>query len=248
MNRSSASRAETRTFAPALAVTAAALVAGGTIPLLPPRARLAANLGAAAAALALARAGGVDRTGLGGDPADAWRGVRVGAGTAAATAMVVGAAAVLPATRELFTDARVTGAPRGRAAYEVLVRIPVATALGEELLFRGALLGAWQAAAGTPVAVAVSSLAFGAWHVIPALESHTHNPAGARISAGNGGRVTHVGGTIVATALAGAAFAALRLRSRSLVAPVIAHTAINQLGYLAARWAHAPAAAPLAQP
>jgi len=242
--------AATRSVSMALAVTATALTAGATIPLLPHRLRPAAGLGVTALGVGLAARGGLDAATLGLDPGATRTGTRTGAAAAAGIAAVVGAAAGLPATRGLFADARVTDASRGRAAYEVLVRIPVATALAEELLFRGVLLGAWQAAAGTPVAVTVSSLAFGVWHVLPALEAHAHNPAGARlsaraedrISAGAGGRATHVGGTILATALAGAAFAALRLRSRSIVAPVIAHAALNQLGYLAARWAHSPAA------
>jgi uncharacterized protein len=235
------SRFAPRPTATALAVTATALVAGATIPLLPRRVRPAAGLGATALGVALATRGGVGSAGLGLDPGSARTGARTGALATAGIAAVVGAAAGVPATRALFADARVTEASRARAVYEVAVRIPVATALAEELLFRGALLGAWEAAAGTPAAVVVSSLAFGVWHVLPALESHAHNPAGARISTGVGGRVTHVGGTILATAVAGAAFAALRLRSRSLVAPVMAHAAVNQAGYLVARWAHSPA-------
>ena len=248
----------TRKVPTALAVTATALAAGAAVPLLPRRVRPLVGLGATALGVGLAARGGIDAPALGLDPAAARAGLRTGAVAAAAVAAVIGTAATLPATRTLFADARVTDATPRQAAYEVLVRIPVATALAEEVLFRGALLGAWQVAAGTPTAVAVSSLTFGVWHVLPALEAHSHNPVGARLSARAddrlraraGGRVGHVGGTIVATAAAGAAFAALRLRSRSVVAPVKAHTAVNLVGYLAARWAHSPVAdaAPVAQP
>lgn len=221
----------------AIAVTGVALVAGATIPILPRRVRPAANVLAAAAALHLALRHGLDRTDLGAAPADLPSGARTGA-TAAALVTAAAAASVTPSrTRELFVDTRVTEAPSTHAAYEVLVRIPLTTALTEELLFRGAVLGAWRRALGTPAAVAASSLAFGLWHVLPALESHAHNPAGARISARAGGRPAHVVGTVIATAAAGAGFAALRLRSRSVLAPILAHTATNELGYLAARWA-----------
>lgn len=227
----------------ALAVTSVALAAGVVVPLLPRRVRLGANLVAAAATIAVARRRGLTWAGLGCDPADAARGGRYGAAAAGLVAAVVAGSAAHPATRGLYADERVAGAGRARAAYDVLVRIPIATALAEELCFRGAVLGAWDEAAGRAPATAVSSLAFGLWHVIPALESHAHNPAGADLSARLGGRPAHVGVTVVATAAAGAAFAALRLRSRSVLAPVLAHAAVNELAYLAARWAHAPRAA-----
>lgn len=228
----------------AVAVTGVALATGAVVPGLPPRARIVAHTGATLVALTLARAGGLDAADLGCDPADVPAGARHG-GVAGAAILAAAVTAVgVPATRGLFADGRVVDASARRAAYEVLVRIPLVTALTEELLFRGAVLGAWRRAAGTPVAVAASSLAFGVWHVLPALESHTHNPAGAQLSATistrGSGRAAHVAGTVLATAVAGAAFAALRLRSRSLLASVMAHAAVNQLGYLAARWAHAP--------
>jgi len=249
----------TRATRAALAVTGLALTAGAVIPRLPGRLRFAASVGTAAAALALARRGGADRAELGCDPADLSRGARFGIVAAVAIAGGVGAAARHPSSRALFADARVTGATRPRAAYEVLVRIPVATALAEELVFRGALLGAWEHAVGPKTAVTVSSLAFGVWHVIPALEAHAHNPSGARLSAraehrlsaraehrlsaGADGRSTHVAGTVLATAVAGSAFAMLRRQSRSVVAPVIAHASINQAAYVAARWAQGGAVA-----
>jgi len=226
---------------PALAVTGVALTAGAAVPLLPQRARVVANVAAVAVAVAIAHRSGLEARDLGCDPGDAAAGARVGSGAAGAAAVVVATAVGLPATRGYFADGRVTDASGGRAAFEVLVRIPFATALVEELLFRGVVLGAWRRAAGTPGAIAASSLAFGVWHVLPALESHTHNPAGAHLSGTlstrGSGRVPHVVGTVLATAVAGAAFAALRVRSRSVLAPVLAHAAVNQLGYLAARWA-----------
>ena len=73
--------------------------------------------------------------------------------------------------------------------------------------------------------------------------------AGARISARAGGRPAHVLGTVAATAAAGVGFALLRLRSRSVAAPVLAHAAVNQLGYAAARWADGrPAGLPATSP
>ena len=58
--------------------------------------------------------------------------------------------------------------------------------------------------------------------------------AGRRRSAA--GQVALVVGAVVVTFLAGLGFAWLRLRSRSLVAPVLAHVATNGLALVAA-WA-----------
>jgi membrane protease YdiL (CAAX protease family) len=229
-----------RAVGPALAVTGVALAAGAVAPLVPRPARLPITVAATAAAVALSCAAGATAEDLGCDPADLGSGARAGTVAAGFVGTAVAAAVATPATRGLFADARVTDASSGRAAYEVLVRIPFGTSLVEEVLFRGAVLGAWKRALGTPAAVAVSSLAFGVWHVLPALESHTHNHASAGLSARAGGRSTHVGATVLATAVAGAAFATLRLRSRSVLAPVLAHAMVNQAGYLGARWAHAP--------
>lgn len=221
----------------ATAITGVALGAGAVVPLLPRRLRALANVAATAAGLGLAVRGGLDADDLGCDPTALARGARTGAAIAALVSGVVAATVRRPRTRALFADARVTGASPARAAYELVWRIPVTTALTEELLFRGAVLGAWRRAAGTPAAIGISAAAFGVWHVLPALESHTHNAAGARVSARAGGRPAHVAGTVIATAAAGAAFAALRLRSGSVVAPVVVHAAVNQAGYAAARWA-----------
>jgi membrane protease YdiL (CAAX protease family) len=145
----------------------------------------------------------------------------------------------VPRLRLLLDDARITTATNERAAYELLLRIPVETALAEEVLFRSALLGVATGAWRTPTAVAISSAAFGAWHVVPALEAHASNAVGAELVRGRGGRAIHVVGTVGATALAGAALSTLRLRSGSVVAPILAHASINAAGYLAARGAHA---------
>ena len=45
-----------------------------------------------------------------------------------------------------------------------------------------------------------------------------------------------VASTVLATAAAGVAFAWLRLRSRSVVAPVLAHAALNSLAFVATHW------------
>ena len=76
-------------------------------------------------------------------------------------------AARRPSTQPLFADYRVRQLSSGRARYEAAIRIPLGTALGEELIFRGALFGLLRRRHSTFTAVTVSSLLFGLWHVLP---------------------------------------------------------------------------------
>ena len=139
-------------------------------------------------------------------------------GASGSAAVVAGgavvAAAALPATRELFRDRRLSGVGRAEAAYQVAVRIPLATALAEELMFRGALLALFRRRRSTAAAVLWTSLLFGAWHVLPTIDDYPGSPAGAG---------------------AGAGLAWLRLRSGSVLAPALAHAALNVSAYLAGR-------------
>jgi len=78
-------------------------------------------------------------------------------------------------------------------------------------------------------------LVFGVWHVVPALHSHRHNPGAAGAVDGLGGRAALVGGTVAATAATGLALCALRVRTQSVVAPIIVHAAINGVAFAVAR-------------
>src|SRR4029079_17876781 len=130
-------------------------------------------------------------------------------------------------TRHFFADNRVVDVADGDAAYELLVRIPVVTAATEELLFRSVLLAVAAESLGVRRAVVWTSLVFGVWHVVPALHSHRHNSAAADAVDGVGGRAALVVGTVAATAVAGLGLSALRLRTKSVVAPIIVHAAVN---------------------
>jgi membrane protease YdiL (CAAX protease family) len=92
-----------------------------------------------------------------------------------------------------------------------VVRLVIATAGGEEVLHRSALLAVWASTpVGPVVAAVVNAVAFGAWHV-----------AGAW---GKG----HLGVLEVAVPTLGAfVFLWARLRYRSVAVPVILHLAIN---------------------
>ncbi len=201
----------------------------------PTRAETPANLGAATAAVLLARAWGCSWGDLGLDASQSGRGARAGLAAAAPAVAGLAVAAAIPALRPWFRDDRVVGASPRETAAHVLIRIPLAVGLAEELLFRAALLAVTEAAAGRRWAVAWTSLAFGAWHVVPAIHAHGSTPVVAGKVDRYGGVAATIAGTVVATSLAGAALAVLRLRARSVLAPVIAHTAINVSAFLLAR-------------
>jgi membrane protease YdiL (CAAX protease family) len=81
-------------------------------------------------------------------------------------------------------------------------------------------------------AVLFSSVLFGFWHVIPALDSIQTNPAG-DLASGSVAVAGIVAGQVLATAAAGSVLAWLRFRANSLVAPITVHFAINSIAYMA---------------
>lgn len=189
-----------------------------------PGTHLLAGLAVVSAAGAL----GADRDDLGmsGDP---WRAALGGLAAATTPAAALGVAALVPGLGAPLHDPRVAGADRRELVRRVLLEIPVGTAVYEELVFRGALLGLLLRRFGPGVAVGVSSVLFGFWHMLPALEDRVHNPVAAA-------RAPHLTilPTVGVTALAGVGFALLRLRTRSVLAPMVCHATTNIAALLAA--------------
>jgi uncharacterized protein len=202
---------------------------------LPAPADAALNLVTAVGLTGFARRAGCSPADLGIDGRHAGSGLRSGLGAAALAAGVVTLGAALPATRPYFQDRRVSGVGRGEAAYHLAVRIPLATALAEELLFRGVLLALFRQRRSPAAAVLWTSLLFGAWHVLPTIDHYQGNPARDLVADPSRGRRLAVLATTVSTTGTGAIFAGLRLRSGSVLAPVLAHAAINMSAYLAGR-------------
>lgn len=181
--------------------------------LIPEAAYVPVNLLGATAAVTLSRRAGASWTDLGLGRADARCGLRLGAGAAVVAAGAVLAARVAPSTRGWFRDARAQRPGRARAAYDIGVRIPLGTALAEELVFRSAVLGhpsGGTSAAGTSAgAVARSSVLFGLWHVLPSLATAGPNAALGSLGSRRG-RASVVTASVAATTVAGAALAGLR--------------------------------------
>jgi uncharacterized protein len=189
------------------------------------------NLAVGAALVGLARADGCSWGDLGMEGRHLGRGLRTGGAVAVGLAGLLAAGAALPPTRGLFDDKRVdVEAGAAELAHQTLLRIPVGTALFEELAFRGVLLALLVRRRGTAGAVLASSALFGLWHVRPTLGAASANgvtgPASAAL----------VAAAVGATAVAGIGFSWLRLRGRHLVAPVVAHAALNDVSYLLSWW------------
>ena len=186
------------------------------------------------AVLALVAAwSGASTADLGLEPAAVPAGCRYGVAAAAAVGLVVLLATQLPLTQPMLHDAR-GAVPLGRLLYELTVTTVLLTAVPEEFAFRGVLLGSATALWGQRRATWVTALMFGLWHVEPTLRTMSGNRAVGGAATHATGQVSLVVGAVVVTFLAGIGFAVLRLRSRSLVAPVLAHVATNGFALVAA--------------
>jgi membrane protease YdiL (CAAX protease family) len=114
----------------------------------------------------------------------------------------------------------------------VLVRLPLGTALFEEVAFRGVVEGVWRrSGASRREAVTAAAVAFGLWHLIPGTQALNGNPLDARVgTARSRAGVVTVGAFL--TGLASLGLSGLRERSGSLAAPWLTHAAINSAMYL----------------
>ena len=190
----------------------------------------AVNAAATAALLLVAWGAGLSWRELGLAPARLADGARWGGAAAAGVAAGLGVALLADGLRPLLVDARVVALPAEEVAHRALVRIPLGTVLWEEVAFRGVLLAALLRVLPPGRAVAVSAAVFGVWHVRPALGAVAAND----LADGAAATALLVLAGCVATAVAGVLFGWLRLRSGSLLAPVLLHLATNVGGLLAA--------------
>ena len=182
----------------------------------------------------IAWSAGATRADLGLARTDTRAGLGYGAGAFGIVLLVLVVAAVIPATNGFLHDSRAE-IGGGRLLYELGVSIVLLTAIPEEFAFRGVLLGSALRLWGPWRASLITSALFGLWHIEPTLHTMSDNRVVAGASASVGGQVLVVFGAVVVTFIAGLVFCWLRLRSRSLIAPVMAHVATNGLA-LAVAW------------
>ena len=155
------------------------------------------------------------------------------------TIAVLALAITMPAFNELYHDRRVS-AGTGTWLYQTLIRIPIGTVLLEEVAFRGVLPGLFVLRWGVVRGYGAASNCFGLWHVLPALTLNEVNPVATRIfGSGAGGVAIAVVFAVCSTAIVGIWFCWIRLRSGSVLAPMMAHLASNSGAYTIA-WLLAP--------
>jgi CAAX protease family protein len=204
-----------------------------------PAARTAVRYGAAVALLGIARAAGVSWAELGLGRGGLGTGARTGVAAGGCAAAVVFAGAALPATRGFFADERAAGTPAGGGGVVAgLARITCVAVPPEELTYRSALLGLRLRDGSQAGAVAWSSALFGLSHIQPTLSTMSQTAMGQRLVRRPLRQAAFVVGNVTVTSAAGLAFAWLRLRSGSVLAPMLAHAMLNDSALLAGRLAH----------
>jgi uncharacterized protein len=192
-----------------------------------PPADAALNLASAIALTTFALRTGCTPVDLGLDRGDLSRGLKTGSIAAACCSTGIGIAAALPSTRKFFLDARLKSMSRRETLYHAGLRIPVATALAEEIMFRSALHALFARRHSLRATVTWTSFTFGLWHILPTLDTFAGNAASNILQNRGRARLAAALGITATTAGAGLFFSYLRLRSGSVAAAVLPHAAIN---------------------
>ncbi|WP_236147555.1 CPBP family intramembrane glutamic endopeptidase [Mycolicibacterium sp. CH28] len=153
------------------------------------------------------------RAPLGLRPPQVWSGLRAGGAVAGTVAAGVAATTALPRVRTAMRTRELPGDPVRWLAFE----IPVGTVWSEEASFRAALGTVAADAFGPTGGRLFSAVVFGLSHIPDA------RAAGESVA-----------GTVLVTGLAGWVFGWLAERSGSVLAPALAHLAVNEAGAVAA--------------
>jgi membrane protease YdiL (CAAX protease family) len=154
-----------------------------------------------------------------------------GSGTVLAMTGVGMVMLVRPQLRDHLVDPRITAMSSRQMTAQVLVRIPIMTALIEEAVFRGVLHAALIAFYPAPIALWGGAVLFGLWHIGPGLDQA--ESVDRRSRAG----LAHVVITVIATTIAGAGLVWLRIETGSIWVPVAVHAGLNMTMALFSRMA-----------
>jgi CAAX protease family protein len=189
------------------------------------------NLGILGVALLIARRAGTTWTSMGLRSDRVKRGVTVGGIVIGIITVGVAIGIAIPATRELFRDERIIDNSVPWVLFQALVRVPLATALYEEVLFRGIVFGMLIRRRSPLVAGLMTSVIFGLWHILPTIELRDTNPGGDLFS-GAIGLMVVIFGAIAGTFIANLGFLWVRLYANSTYAAVLAHIGTNSVAML----------------
>lgn len=190
--------------------------------LIPERRHVISHPAAGVVSVIAARSAGLSWEELGLAPSSVARGLLFGTVHGVGALVVVGLGSLLPHIAPMLEDDRLEATVEGSLGFPTLVEIPLSTALYEELVFRGALLGLLTHRLGEVGGAAAAAGLFGLWHVLPALEDRKHNPMYLD---------RHPAKTVLpavaGTTVAGLWFGWLRKRSGSVLAPMLVHAFTN---------------------
>ena len=188
-------------------------------------------VGAAVILLAVGRRSGLSWADLGLARATMASGVRWASAAAVVVAIAYLVVAVTP-LQVLLQDSRFDDG-WSNAIWRATVTVPLGTVLWEEIAFRGVLWAGLRSRWGAAWATAGSSLLFGVWHALPALQFAETNDAAESVASGTVAVIGTVLVTMVVTGAAGVLLCEMRRRSDSLLAPIGLHWAANAFGVLA---------------
>ncbi len=128
---------------------------------------------------------------------------------------------------EVFMDKRYDQ-PIAKTLVALFFLLPLTTVILEEFAFRGVLLGYLLKFSSRKRALTISSFLFGLWHVPSSFLVHVesflfiHNPPQVLVSIA----------VIIVTGFAGLIFSLLRLKTKSILVPIVAHWSLNAAGML----------------
>ena len=145
--------------------------------------------------------------------------------------IAIASAAIFPDLRQMFDNTEVVENSTGFVLFQAFVRIPIATAFYEEILFRAVIFGMLTRRHSPLLAAVITSLLFGLWHIAPTIA----DPPNAQLDPSDLLDFAKLAAlAVVGTAPAGFAFLWVRLYANSVWASVLAHIGTNSIGILAA--------------
>lgn len=199
--------------------------------LVPRRFHIVLNLGIAVTAILLGLGFGLTPRDMGISIFTIANGVAIAVAASVVIAVSTMLIALIPFLRKFFLGDNLSKASGKLIAFEATIRIPFSTALIEEVLFRGVLLGLLLTNYPTIIALIYSAVVFGLWHIFPTITTLEQNDAtAAAIKQKKRRKFAGVLGTVTITTIAGVLFGYLRILASSIIAPWLVHWTINASG------------------
>lgn len=144
------------------------------------------------------------------------------------------AVSFLPFLRHIFLGESFANARVRKVFFEAGFRIPLGTALVEEILFRGVLLGILLQSYSPLTSTIIAAAVFGLWHIAPSINSIESNTAvQERLRSKSLHAKGSVAGIVLVTFIAGLFFNWLRIISGTILTTWLVHWAINSSGAVA---------------